>query len=112
MPNEKKIILSVEDLTLRLLETKTDIDYGSFDIEDDDFVIIKGNNGSGKSTFLKLFAPTKLTGYCGLVRGKMFYLDAGLETSDVFSRGYDRAKLLRRVVNITQEEKFSSSHDG
>ena len=108
MPNEKKIILSVENLCLRLLETKTDIDYGSFDVLGDDFVIIKGNNGSGKSTFLKLFAPTKLTGYCGLVRGKMFYHDAGLENSDVFSRGYDRAKLLRRVVNVTQEERFSS----
>ena len=108
MPDEKKIILSVENLCLRLLETKTDIDYGSFDVEGDDFVIIKGNNGSGKSTFLKLFAPTKLTGYCGLVRGKMFYRDAGLDDSDVFSRGYDRAKLLRRVVNITQEERFSS----
>ena len=108
MPNEKRIILSVDNLCLRLLETKTDIDYGSFDIEGDDFVIIKGSNGSGKSTFLKLFAPTKLTGYCGLVRGKMFYRDAGLGDSDIFSRGYDRAKLLRRIVNITQEERFSS----
>ena len=108
MPIEKKVILSVEDLTLQLLETKTNIEYGSFKIEADDFVIIKGNNGSGKSNFLKIFAPTKMTGYCGYVRGKMFYRDAGLENSDMFSRGYDRPKLLRRVVNVTQEERFSS----
>ncbi|MBR2650334.1 MAG: ATP-binding cassette domain-containing protein [Clostridia bacterium] len=108
MQNEKKVILSVEDLVIQLLETKTNIYYGNFDIELDDFVIIKGNNGSGKSTFLKIFAPTRAVSYCGHVRGKMFYRDGELRDKDIFSGGYDRASLLRTVVNITQEEKFSS----
>ncbi len=108
MPNEKKVILSVRDLVIQLLETKTNIYYGNFDIELDDFVIIKGNNGSGKSTFLKIFAPTKAISYCGHVRGSMFYRDGELAQKDIFAGGYDRSKLLRTVVNITQEEKFPS----
>lgn len=108
MQNEKKTILRVEDLTLRLRETSTDIKYGSFTVEENDFVIIKGSNGSGKSTFLKVFGPTKEVQYCAHVRGSMYYEVDELAGHDVFTSGYNHARLLRSVVNITQEERFST----
>ena len=108
MQNEKKTILRVDNLALRLLETSTDIKYGSFTVEENDFVIIKGSNGSGKSTFLKIFSPSRSLGYCAHLRGSMYYEVGELRGRDIFSAGYDRARLLRSVVNITQEERFST----
>ncbi len=117
MSNEKKVILSVRDLVLQIAATGTLIDYGSFDIALGDFVILKGNNGSGKSTFFKIFSTSAADNYCRHARGSVRYLEGDLAQKAVLAdrsgtmpqQGVnERQRLLRRIVYISQEESFTS----
>lgn len=115
MSDEKKVILSVRDLNLYLRATETVINYGSFDIEAGDFVILKGNNGSGKSTFFRIFCAAAGDNYCDHAYGSVRYLKDGFENKAILARGEyptcsreDKERLLRRIVYISQEERFSS----
>ena len=62
MSMQNETVVSVRNLVLRIREAGAAadtfrflIEYGSFDIQQGDFVLIKGRNGCGKSTFLRLF---------------------------------------------------------
>ena len=112
MSEQNKSVVSVKDLVVTLHGDEgndRDIHYGSFEIYPGDFVLVKGRNGSGKSTFLRLF---HLMGnhYFSVKSGEILYHGEGFP--EVSIEQYSDAELThlnRAVAFIGQEERFLSS---
>lgn len=116
MSEQNKCVVSVRDLVIGVKDDehtgeayRFKIEYGSFDIELGDFVLIKGRNGSGKSTFLRLF---HLQGqkYFKVIGGEIRFHAVGFPEKSV--PNYSTAELTHlncAMSFIGQEERFISS---
>lgn len=116
MSGENKTIISVKDLVIGVTndeKTENDfrfkIDYGTFDINLGDFVLIKGRNGCGKSTFLRLFHLQSVN-YFKVLGGDILFKESGFPEKSIHL--YTRDELTRlncKVSYIGQEEEFFTS---
>jgi len=107
-------IISVKDLLIGIKNEEGNdyrfkINYGSFDVKPGDFILIKGHNGSGKSTFLKMF---HLQGYnyFKVLNGGIIFNDELFP--DNFIHNYNSKDLTRlncAISFIGQEESFLTS---
>ena len=134
MSNQNSSVISVNDLVVTLHGddgNDRDVHYGSFEIYPGDFVLIKGRNGSGKSTFLRLFHLQGIDYFtvksgeirfnCEDINGVAFpkphkhkdETDGREEKSDRNSihrySSDDMARLNRTIAFIGQEERFRSN---
>ena len=116
MSCEKEKIVSVEGLVVKVRgEGKTGkgtgflIDYGTFDVCTGDFVLVRGRNGSGKSTFLRLFRPQS-EDYFEVTEGSIRFLEEGFpdKSLDKIHAPNELARLNSRTSFIGQEDKFQS----
>ena len=113
MSGESKTIVSVKNLVLGVKndeKTENDfrfkIDYGAFDIKLGDFVLIKGRNGCGKSTFLRLFRLQGVN-YFKVTDGSILFLEDGFPEKSIHLYSTDELTRLNCMVSyIGQEEKF------
>lgn len=109
MSSQNEAVVSVKDLTLKL--RKFTVNYGSFDIFPGDFVIVKGRNGSGKSTFLSLFNLQGID-YFKIVNGGIYFNDPAFPEKSIHrynENGRDYLSDLRHVISfIGQKDKFLS----
>lgn len=113
MSGEKIKIVSVKDLVVGVKnDEKTDkdyrfkIEYGSFDVNLGDFVLIKGRNGCGKSTFLRLFRLQGVN-YFKVLGGSINFLDGNFPDKSIHLYTSDELTRLNCSVSyIGQEEKF------
>lgn len=112
--SDKKIkIVSVKDLVIGVKnDEKTDkdyrfkIEYGTFDVNLGDFVLIKGRNGCGKSTFLRLFRLQGVN-YFKVLQGSITFLDGNFPEKSIHLYTSDELTRLNCTVSyIGQEEKF------
>ena len=116
MSMQNETVVSVRNLVLSIREDGAAddtfrflIEYGSFDIQQGDFVLIKGRNGCGKSTFLRLF---HLQGnhYFKIVDGSIQFCAAGFPSTSIHQYSHDALTQLNCAVAwIGQEERFLSS---
>ena len=129
MSNQNSSVISVNDLVVTLHGddgNDRDVHYGSFEIYPGDFVLIKGRNGSGKSTFLRLFHLQGIDYFtvksgeirfnCEDINGVPFprshkHKDEtdGDEKSIHRYGSDDMARLNRTIAFIGQEERFRSN---
>ena len=111
MSDERKTVISVRDLSVGIVDEagqgfRFRIDYGSFDVAEGDFVLIKGHNGCGKSTFLRLF---RLQGarYFTVTGGSIVCRGQGFpEKSIPLCTAEELTKLSCLVSYIGQDEEF------
>lgn len=101
---ETKAIIELKNVKL-LLKSGLLINYGSFVINASDFVLIRGQNGSGKSTFFRFFKSGELNSYCKSLEGEIVYYDAEGNAINVL-KTKEQAYLNRQIVDITQEDYF------
>ena len=115
MSDKREKIISVQDLSVGIKgsENKQDfrfrIDYGSFDVLCGDFILVKGRNGCGKSTFLRFF---RLQGarYFNVVGGGILFHGQNFpEKSIHLYTEEELTKLSCRVSYIGQDDEFMSS---
>lgn len=114
--SQNNTIVCVKDLRLGVKSDVGDsetfkffIDYGSFDINVGDFVLVKGRNGCGKSTFLRLF---HLQGqdYFKVVQGGIFYRAPDFADKSIHEYSTQELTHLNcAVAFIGQDERFLSS---
>lgn len=112
MSGENKTIVSVKDLVVGVInDEKADdyrfkIQYGTFDIGLGDFVLIRGRNGCGKSTFLRLFRLQGVN-YFKVLGGGIYFLENGFPDKSIHMYSTDQLTRLNCMVSyIGQEEKF------
>lgn len=108
---ESKKIIEVKNLKVKL-KNGLIIDYGTFDIYSNDFAIFNGENGSGKSTFLKLFNNITMNGeiyWTYLEDSKISYYDKNNEKIDVIN---ENEKLRSNIVTMDQRDNFRYSDTG
>lgn len=113
MSGEKIKIVSVSDLVVGVKnDEKTDkdyrfkIEYGTFDVDLGDFVLIKGRNGCGKSTFLRLFRLQGVN-YFKVLGGSIIFRDKNFPEKSIHLYSSDELTRLNCTVSyIGQEEKF------
>ena len=109
-----KATVSVRELTLGVRSDESDdyrftIEYGSFDILPRDFVLIKGRNGSGKSTFLRLFHLQGMK-YFRVLSGSIYFRVEGFPEKSIPDYSTEELTHLNCAVSyIGQEESFLSS---
>lgn len=119
MSKEKEAVVSVKDLTLALYEGDVsnskpsfNVEYGTFDIYPGDFLIVKGRNGCGKSTFLKLFRLQSVE-YFKVVSGGIYFNDPAFPAKSIHrynEGGIDYLSELRLATSfIDQKDSFISS---
>ena len=116
MSNQHEAVVSVRDLVLGIKDEEAAsndfrfrIEYGSFDIDRGDFVLIKGRNGCGKSTFLRLF---HLQGnhYFQVINGGIHFHAPGFPETSIHHYSREALTHLNCAVSfIGQEERFLSS---
>lgn len=66
MPQDKRSVVEVKNLKIGVLaenaasdkKYRFTVDYGSFTVNEGDFLLVKGRNGYGKTTFFKAFPPS------------------------------------------------------
>ncbi len=113
MSGENKTIVSVKDLVIGVKNDENNggdfrfrIDYGTFDVCEGDFVLIKGRNGSGKSTFLRLFHLQNVN-YFKVVGGEILFKERGFPDKSIHLYSTDELTRLNCMTSyIGQEEKF------
>lgn len=116
MSEQNKHVVCVRDLVLGVKENEGGeenfrffIEYGNFNIDLGDFVLIKGRNGCGKSTFLRLFCLQGMD-YFKVVGGQIRFCAAGFPESSIQDYSRDELTHLTCAVSfIGQEERFLSS---
>ncbi|MGN0815099.1 MAG: ATP-binding cassette domain-containing protein [Candidatus Coproplasma sp.] len=116
MPSENKTVVSVKNLVLGVKNdenTQEDyrftIEYGSFDIKSGDFVLVKGRNGCGKSTFLRLFHLQSVN-YFKVLGGSIRFVDEAFPDKSIQLYSSDELTRLNCAVSfIGQEDVFLSS---
>ncbi len=116
MPQNKSVV-EVKDLKIGVLaENAQDgkkyrftIDYGSFDINEGDFLLVKGRNGYGKTTFLKLFHLQGVN-YFRVAKGDVYFRDPvfNADKSIIDFTNDELTKLNRFVSFVGQEEIFKT----
>ncbi|MBQ8214235.1 MAG: ATP-binding cassette domain-containing protein [Clostridia bacterium] len=116
MSVQNETVVSIKDLILGVKEDSGNgtpfrflIEYGTFDIKSGDFVLIKGRNGCGKSTFLRLF---HLQGqkYFKVVSGSVCFYADGFPAVGIQDYSADELTHLNcAVAFIDQEDRFLSS---
>ena len=113
MSGENKTIVRVQDLIVGVKnDEKTGnkhrftINYGTFDINLGDFVLIRGRNGCGKSTFLRFFRLQGVN-YFEVLNGSILFLENGFPDKSIAKYTDDECTRLNCMVSyIGQEEKF------
>ena len=112
MSNQNNSVVSVRDLVVTLHGddgNKRDIHYGSFEIYPGDFVLVKGRNGSGKSTFLRLFHLQGVD-YFSIKSGEILFHEEGFPKTSIHKYPESQITHLNRAISfIGQEERFLSS---
>ena len=116
MSEQNKNIVCVRDLVVGVKEDEaTDgayrffIDYGTFDIDLGDFVLIKGQNGCGKSTFLRLFHLQGVN-YFSVIDGEIYFCGEGFPRTSIPDYSQDQLTHLNCAISfIGQEDRFLSS---
>lgn len=116
MPQNKSVV-EVKDLKIGVLaENAQDgkkyrftIDYGSFDINEGDFLLVKGRNGYGKTTFLKLFHLQGVN-YFRVAKGDVYFRDPAFNADKgiIDFTNDELTKLNRFVSFVGQEEIFKT----
>lgn len=116
MSEQTKTVVRVKDLIVGVKndegtneKLRFSIEYGTLDIKLGDFVLIKGRNGCGKSTFLRLFL---LQGqdYFTFEGGDLYFYAEGLPELSIKSYTNDQLSYLKCALSfIGQEERFLSS---
>lgn len=115
--SQDKTVVEVKDLKIGVLaENAQDgkkyrftIDYGSFNINEGDFLLVKGRNGYGKTTFLKLFHLQGVN-YFRVVAGDVYFRDSAFaaDKSIIDFSNDELTKLNRYVSFVGQEEIFKT----
>ena len=116
MSGENKTVVSVKDLVVCVIndektggEYRFKIDYGTFDINLGDFVLLKGRNGCGKSTFLRLFHLQGVD-YFKVGGGCIKFNEDGFSDKSIHEYSRDELTLLNRKISyIGQDERFQTS---
>ncbi len=116
MSEQNKTVICVRDLVLGVKDDEHTgetfrflIEYGSFDIELGDFVLIKGRNGCGKSTFLRLF-HLQGQSYFKVVGGNIYFRAPGFPDASIQHYSVGELTHLNCAISyIGQEERFLSS---
>lgn len=92
-------VIETKNFKVQIKNRNAIIDYNNLQIKHGDFVVIEGENGSGKSTFLKIIT-NEAGNYCSIKEGDIF-----INGKSLFDYKTD---YLRRniVVNITQFDQF------
>lgn len=116
MPQNKSVV-EVKNLKIGVLsENPQDgkkyrftIDYGSFDINEGDFLLVKGRNGYGKTTFLKLFHLQGVN-YFRVICGDVYFINEAFakDKSIIDFTSDELTKLNRYVSYVGQEEIFKT----
>ena len=116
MPQDKTVV-EVKDLKIGVLAENVQdgkkyrftIDYGSFNINEGDFLLVKGRNGYGKTTFLKLFHLQGVN-YFRVVAGDVYFRDSAFaaDKSIIDFDNDELTKLNRYVSFVGQEEVFKT----
>ena len=112
--SDLKNIISVKDLMIGIKnedgnDYRFKINYGSFEVNKGDFVLLKGHNGSGKSTFLKLFHLQGVN-YFKVINGGIYFNDDKFNKDSIHEfPSNELTKLNCAISFIGQEEIFLSS---
>ncbi len=114
---QDKTVVEVKNLKIGVLaENAQDgkkyrftIDYGSFNINEGDFLLVKGRNGYGKTTFLKLFHLQGVN-YFRVTSGDVYFRDSAFaaDKSVIDFNNDELTKLNRYVSFVGQEEIFKT----
>lgn len=108
MSGESKTVVSVKDLVV-CVNKDFKIEYGTFDINLGDFVLLKGRNGCGKSTFLRLFHLQGVD-YFEVDGGSIKFNECDFPDKSINEYTLDEQTLLnRRISYIGQDERFQTS---
>lgn len=117
MPQDKRSVVEVKNLKIGVLsENPQDgkryrftIDYGSFSIDEGDFLLVKGRNGYGKTTFLNLFHLQGVN-YFRVTQGDVYFRDDRFDPnkSIIDFAGDELTRLNRYVSFVGQEEIFKT----
>lgn len=113
MTEENKTVVAVNELTVLVKndeKSESDyrfkINYGTFDINLGDFVLIKGRNGCGKSTFLRLFHLQSVN-YFKVGGGSISFIDDNFPNKSIHLYSSDELTHLNCMISyIGQEENF------
>lgn len=117
MPEDKRSVVEVRNLRIGVLsETAHDdkkyrftIDYGSFDVCEGDFLLVKGRNGYGKTTFLKLFHLQGVN-YFRVTQGDVYFRGGNFDPNkSIIDFTSDELTRLNRYISyVGQEEVFKT----
>ena len=116
MSGENKTVVSVKDLVVCVSndekeggEYRFKIEYGTFDINLGDFVLLKGRNGCGKSTFLRLFHLQGVN-YFKVGGGSISFNENGFPDKSIHEYSRDELPRLNRMISyIGQDDRFQTS---
>ena len=115
MSCDEKMIVKVDNLNIGILNEEDNksyrfmINYGSFAINKGDFVLLKGHNGSGKSTFLRLFHLQGVD-YFRIEQGGIYYCDDTFPNESIHKYSSHQLSRLNCFISyIGQEERFITS---
>ncbi len=104
------IILKITNFSFVIDRTKKKTVFPSMDFKKGDFILLKGKNGSGKSTFLKYLNNNFYEGSYSSCDGKIEYFDENqrIETTGSDLNSDQMAYLRRRIVEIKQMDESES----
>ncbi len=106
-------ILKITNFSFVIDRTKKRTVFPSMDFKKGDFILLKGKNGSGKSTFLKYLNNNFFDGSYSSCDGKIEYFDEFEKGHVIETTGSDlssdqMAYLRRRIVEIKQMDESES----
>lgn len=101
---ENNQILEITNFSFVITRTRKKTIFPSMVVNQGDFVLLKGKNGSGKSTFLKYLNNNFFEGIYSTFEGTIKYFDNGdcIETTSPYLNSNQMAYLRRRIVEIKQ----------
>lgn len=106
-------ILTITNFSFVIDRTKKKTVFPSMEFKKGDFILLKGKNGSGKSTFLKYLNNNFFEGSYSSCDGTIEYLDEfdnghKIETTSSDLNSDQMAYLRRRIVEIKQMDESES----
>ncbi len=104
------VILKITNFSFVIDRTKKKTVFPSMDFKKGDFILLKGKNGSGKSTFLKYLNNNFYEGSYSSCDGKIEYFDENqkIETTGSDLNSDQMAYMRRRIVEIKQMDESES----